>query len=126
MSLGIRWFARSRRREDSNFSVVKTFWLLVLVVYGLLVLHTLQIMVWAGVYLYLGCFPDFETSFYYSATSYSTVGYGDVVPPPDWRILGSMEAVTGVLMFGWSTGALFAVAQHVHDQFARSRGVSSG
>jgi voltage-gated potassium channel len=121
MILAVRWIGRSWRREVASFGLTKTFWLLVRVVYSLLVLHTMQITVWAGVYLYLDCFPDFETSFYYSATSYSTVGYGDVVPPPEWRILGSMEAVTGVLMFGWSTGALLTVVQHVHAHFARPR-----
>jgi Ion channel len=81
------------------------------------VLHLLQIMAWAACYQWSGCFPDFATSFYYSATSYSTVGYGDVVPPGNWRILGAVEAVTGILMFGWSTGVLFSVANHLLERF---------
>jgi len=87
------------------------------VVYGLLILHLLQIIVWAACYLWNGCFADFETAFYYSATSYSTVGYGDVIPTGGWRILGSVEAVTGVLMFGWSTGVLFSVVNHLQERF---------
>jgi voltage-gated potassium channel len=97
------------------------FWTLVRVVYGLLVLHLLQIIVWASCYQWCGCFPDFATSFYYSATSYSTVGYGDVIPPGNWRILGAVEAVTGILMFGWSTGVLFSVVNHLQGRFKQHR-----
>ena len=83
-------------------------------VFGLLILHLLQITVWAGFFDLWGCFPSLDTSFYYSATSYSTVGYGDVIPPADWRVFGAIEAVTGVLMFGWSTGVLFSVVNRLH------------
>jgi hypothetical protein len=121
MILGIRWLGRSWPRQDSRFKLARTFWLLVRVVYGLLVLHLLQITVWAAFYQLDGCFPDFATSFYYSATSYSTVGYGDVVLPHEWRILGAVEAVTGVIMFGWSTGVLFTIVHHLHVHDFRFR-----
>jgi hypothetical protein len=121
MILGIRWLGRSWPRQGSNFTLARTFWLLVRVVYGLLVLHLLQITVWAASYQLDGCFPDFATSFYYSATSYSTVGYGDVVLPHEWRILGAVEAVTGVIMFGWSTGVLFTIVHHLHAHCFRLR-----
>lgn len=117
MILGLRWISRTRPAHHHHFSLPAMFWLLTQVVYGLLVLHLLQIMVWALCYQWNGCFPDFKTAFYYSATSYSTVGYGDVSPPGNWRILGAVEAVTGVLMFGWSTGAVFSVVNHLLGRF---------
>ncbi|MEO7099537.1 MAG: potassium channel family protein [Luteolibacter sp.] len=117
MMVGIRWLGRSWPRKHPDFTSSRIFWLLVRVVYGLLLLHLIQIAVWAAFYQIDGCFPDFETSFYYSATSYSTVGYGDVVLRHEWRILGAMEAVTGVIMFGWSTGVLFTVVHHLHSHF---------
>ena len=117
MVLGVRWLSHTRARHGHHFSLWESFWILVRVVYGLLVLHLLQIVVWATCYLWFDCFHDFETAFYYSATSYSTVGYGDVIPPGNWRILGSVEAVTGVLMFGWSTGVLFSVVNHLQARF---------
>lgn len=126
VTLGIRLLGRSWRLQDSKLSLARTFWVLVSVVYGLLVLHVLQITVWAAFYQLGSFFPDFETSFYYSATSYSTVGYGDVLLPREWRVLGSMEGVTGVLMFGWSTGVLFTIAQRVHSQIVRPGGGSGG
>ena len=45
------------------------------------------------------------------------MGYGDVNPPEKWRIVGAIEAVTGILMFGWSTGVLFAVVNHLLGRF---------
>jgi hypothetical protein len=121
MVLGLRWIGRIKPSIDHHFSMWASFRILIRVVYGLLILHLLQIMVWAACYQWNGCFPDFATSFYYSATSYSTVGYGDVVPPEEWRILGSVEAVTGVLMFGWSTGVLFSVVNHLQQRFKDHR-----
>jgi hypothetical protein len=117
MALGLRWIRRIRPALDQHFGMWSSFLILIRVVYGLLILHLLQIIVWAACYLWSGCFADFETAFYYSATSYSTVGYGDVIPPGNWRILGSVEAVTGVLMFGWSTGVLFSVVNHLQERF---------
>lgn len=118
MILGLRWLGRTRPdAHHHHFSVPVMFWILVRVVFGLLLLHLLQILVWAACYRWSGCFPDFATSFYYSATSYSTVGYGDVNPPENWRILGAIEAVTGILMFGWSTGVLFSVVGHMQERF---------
>jgi voltage-gated potassium channel len=122
MVLGLRWLTRAWPRKEHHFSLPRTFWILIRVVFGLLLLHLLQITVWAGFYQLLGCFPDFTTSFYFSATSYSTVGYGDVVLPVDWRIFGAIEAVTGVLMFGWSTGVLFSIVNHLQTHFFRSPG----
>lgn len=120
MILGLRWLGRYWPRKPVDFTPLRTFWFLVRLVYGLLLLHLLQISVWAAFYQLDGCFPDFETSFYYSATSYSTVGYGDVTLSNEWRILGAVEAVTGVLMFGWSTGVLFSVVHHFHSHYLRS------
>jgi len=125
MIFGLRWLETTRPAQHRHhFKLATAFWILVRVVYGLLILHLLEICVWAGCYDLSGCFPDFLTSFYYSATSYSTVGYGDVVPPGKWRILGSVEAVTGILMFGWSTGVLFSVVNHLQGRFSGQKQAS--
>jgi voltage-gated potassium channel len=76
---------------------------------ALIVLHILQILLWAGFYRWQ-CLPSWESSFYFSATSYSTVGYGDIVLPRVWRAVGPIESVMGVLMCGMSVSALFAIA----------------
>jgi hypothetical protein len=75
----------------------------------LLLLHLAEAIVWALFLAWIGGLPDLETAMYFSLTSYTTVGYGDVVLPPRWRLLGPIEAAVGVLMLGWSTGILIAV-----------------
>lgn len=121
MILGMRWLTLTSSRHRQHFSLIAMFRILIQVVYGLLLLHLLEIFVWAACFHWGGFFSEFTTSFYYSATSYSTVGYGDVIPPENWRILGAMEGVTGILMFGWSTGALFSVVNHLQIRFKESR-----
>jgi len=74
-----------------------------------LLLHLIEILVWALLYTWRGAMPDFTTSAYFSAVTYTTTGYGDLVLPPEWRLVGGVEALTGILMCGWSTGFFFAV-----------------
>ena len=46
---------------------------------------------------------------YFAFVNFTTLGYGDVLPVPDWRLLGPMTAMDGVLLFGWSTAVIFEV-----------------
>jgi len=85
----------------------------------LLLLHFVEAGVWALVYRFLGLLPDTETAIYFSITSYTTVGYGDVVLPAQWRLLGPIEAAVGILMFGWSTGIMVTVINRVYGDRLR-------
>jgi hypothetical protein len=73
--------------------------------------HLVEIGLWAVVFMICGEFRDFGTAFYHSAVNYSTLGYGDIVMSPAWRLLGPMEAANGALLFGVSTAMIFAVIQ---------------
>ena len=75
-------------------------------------LHILEILLWTAFYRWR-CLSTWESAFYFSATSYSTVGYGDVVLQPVWRLLGPVESVSGVLMCGLSASFLFAVVNRL-------------
>jgi hypothetical protein len=57
--------------------------------------------------------PDYATAFYHSAVNFTTLGYGDIVMPRGWRLLGPLEAANGVLMFGLSASAMFAVTNRL-------------
>jgi len=81
-------------------------------------LHLLEILLWTGFYRWL-CFPSWESAFYFSACSYATVGYGDVVLPWIWRTLGPVESIIGVLMCGLSASFLFAVVSRLVDREVR-------
>ena len=91
----------------------RRFWpvtrLLVGVAWWLVLLHLAEIAVWALFYWWQQCLPDAESSFYFSGVTYTTVGYGDLVLPQEWRLLGPVEGLTGILMCGLSTGFFFAV-----------------
>jgi len=81
----------------------------------ILVLHLIEISVWAGAYFWQHCLPDYETSLYFSATTYTTLGYGDVVLPRPWRLAGVLESLTGVLLLGWSAAFFFTVVSRFFD-----------
>jgi hypothetical protein len=85
-----------------------------------LLLHLLAAAAWAAAFTLVEVFKDFETAFYYSLTSYTTVGYGDVVPSNSFRLLGPIEAAVGVLMLGLSTAVFFAAVQQVFTGEIRS------
>jgi hypothetical protein len=66
---------------------------------------------WAILFMMCGEFRYFGTALYHSAVNYSTLGYGDIVMSPKWRMLGPIEAANGALLFGVSTAMIFAVIQ---------------
>jgi len=92
--------------RDKRFATVT--WQILQIAWRLILLHLTGIAVWALFYWWRKCLPDAETSFYFSGVTYTSVGYGDVVLPKEWRLLGPLEGLTGILMCGLSTGFFFA------------------
>ena len=81
----------------------------------MIVLHLMEIAVWAFFYEWQGAMPDLQSALYFSAVTYTTTGYGDLVLPKAWWLEGGVEALTGILMCGWSTGFFFAVLSRMLD-----------
>ncbi len=109
-AIAILRYARNRYLQqgtESGFN--QNFMAISLVMLGLFLGHMLQIAVWAELFIWVGEFDDFDTAFYFSAVNFATLGYGDIVMSPSWRLLGALEASSGVFMFGLSTGAMLAV-----------------
>jgi hypothetical protein len=77
-------------------------------------LHLLEISLWALLYTGGQAIPDAHAAFYFSSVTYTTTGYGDIVLPEAWRLIGGVEALTGILMCGWSTGFFFAVLSSIY------------
>jgi hypothetical protein len=71
--------------------------------------HLLEIAFWAVSFMVCGEFSDFGTAFYHSAVNYTSLGYGDLIMSPSWRLLGPLETANGALLFGVSTAMIFAV-----------------
>lgn len=77
---------------------------------GIISIHTVEIWLWAALYLFgLDAFRHFEEALYFSTVTYASVGYGDLLMPPQWRILGAIEGGAGVIMLGWSTAYLVSI-----------------
>jgi hypothetical protein len=89
------------------------FAIVVLVVIFAFSAHLSEIALWAGLFLICGEFGDFGVAFYHSAVNYTTLGYGDIILTPSWRLLGPLEAANGVLLFGVSAAIVFTVIQHL-------------
>jgi hypothetical protein len=89
--------------------------LLMLVGVGLWVLAvvTVGVWIWALTLQGVGAFATMEDSVYFSLVAFSTLGLGDIVPPPEWRILSAMAAVNGFLSFGLLTALLVEALRQV-------------
>jgi len=114
------------RHEKKLRRMGRGFWsdvrIVALVVSCALVAHLVEMALWAVLFVVCGEFSSFGTAFYHSAVNFTTLGYGDVVMTPSWRLLGPLEAANGVLMFGVSAALVFAVIQRlVQARFADLR-----
>ena len=114
------WLLRRREYLERKGARMRYAMLLVLLFVGIMLLHVLETSMWAVFYYSRALFKDFETSLYFSLTSYTTIGYGDVLLPQRWRLLGAIEGVTGVLFCGISTAFIFAVMSSMLQSRLRS------
>src|ERR1700736_2173064 len=119
----ISWGRTSLAPEVHRLGPIRSAMLMVRFITAFIVLHIFEILLWAGFYRWL-CFSFWESAFYFSAASYATVGYGDVVLPQVWRTLGPVESIIGVLMCGLSASFLFAIVSRLIDREARASGTS--
>ncbi|HVP00231.1 MAG TPA: potassium channel family protein [Bryobacteraceae bacterium] len=119
MAALIHWGRAHFARATQRLSPLHATMILVRFTSLMFCLHILQILLWAAFYRW-NCFPSWESAFYFSTTSYSTVGYGDLVLPRTWRTLGPVESVTGVLMCGLSASLLFAIVTLLVQRAGRS------
>ncbi len=110
---------RFRRAIMPSLSFWSWIWLFVRVAGWVVLIHLLEIAAWALLYFLARSMPDLPSAFYFSAVTYTTTGYGDLVLPKEWRLVGGVEALTGILMCGWSTGFFFAVVSRMHEAHKR-------
>ena len=114
MATVITWARPSFAADVLRLGVIRSAMLIMRLMTAFIGLHVLEILLWAGFYRWL-CFPFWESAFYFSAASYATVGYGDVILPQMWRTLGPVESIIGVLMCGLSASFLFAIVSRLVD-----------
>ncbi|WP_092645286.1 ion channel [Jannaschia faecimaris] len=73
------------------------------------------VWIWALALLGLGVFSTLELSIYFALVSFTTLGFGDVLLPVEWRILGALSAANGLLIFGILTAMLVETMRQVRQ-----------
>jgi voltage-gated potassium channel len=104
----VAWIRRKFEGNARQTGALRSVALVVRLTAAVVLLHGLEILLWAGFYRWR-CLQSWDSAFYFSASSYSTLGCNDVSLPSDWRTLGPLESIIGVLMCGISVSLLFAI-----------------
>ncbi|MGV7212257.1 potassium channel family protein [Bradyrhizobium sp. UFLA05-112] len=128
VTVGAIGIARAAGLRDAAWPRVHLMAVMVATAAALMVAHTLEILVWALAYRVVGAAPAGSDLLYFAFVNYTTLGYGDITPVPDWRLVGPMTAMNGILLFGWSTAVLFEVLRKTlgHLAAVSAKDFSSG
>ncbi|MAZ02785.1 MAG: ion transporter [Sneathiella sp.] len=100
-SIGPRW---DRRLPTYGHIVI-----MIIVVLGLFAAHTIEAWLWAMFYWGSGELSGLPEALYFSTVTFTTLGYGDVILSEKWNLTASLQAVSGILLFGWSTAFLINI-----------------
>jgi hypothetical protein len=109
----VSFVRRERRLGRTGVNFWNDLGIVTLAISFALVAHLIDIALWAVLFMICGEFTGIGTAYYHSAVNYTTLGYGDLVMTPSWRMLGPLEAADGMLMFGVSTAIIFALTQRL-------------
>jgi voltage-gated potassium channel len=119
LAMLILWIRRAVAGDLHRLGPFRSAVLVVRLTGAVIVLDGVFILFWASCYRRL-CFSSWDSALYFSANGYATVGYGDVVLPSNWRMLGPLESIIGVLMCGISASILFATVTRLLSRPAPS------
>ena len=120
----LRHLAKRHSDKDAPWGTWLSMRILSMTVLTLITLHTIQIAIWAIAYLQLGEVSElvsFESALYFSFVTFTTLGYGDITLSEPWRIMSGIQALSGILLVGWTTAFLFAVVQRSWKGMIRHR-----
>jgi hypothetical protein len=104
-----------RARFEPNPTFATGIVILILASWSILSVHLLEVIVWAGFFVWKGALPTKSVAYYFALNEYTTVGSAYSLPAR-WRLLEGMIAMAGLLTFAWSTGILFTLAQDFQAQ----------
>ena len=123
VAVTVEWLKTVAIRSVRKLPIAHSAVLVMQTTIAIIFLQGAIILLWADGYRRL-CLWSWQSAFYFSAASYSTVGYGDVVLPSRWRLLGPLESMMGVLMCGISVSLLFALINRLLDDKIRVQRVN--
>ena len=107
-------------KRERRHGFVSTFILVICVaVMGVTLLHAVEGAIWATAYVMLGALPDEKTAMLYSINALTSYGHAPILLHEPWELLGSLEALNGMILFGLSTAFLFAMIQRVWPAFGQ-------
>ena len=109
----VNLFRHARRLGRAGAGALIDLAIVALAISFAFVAHLMAMALWAVLFVICGEFQEFGNAYYHSAVNYTTLGYGDLLLTPSWRLLGPLEAANGALMFGVSTATVFAVIQRL-------------
>ena len=119
MALAIKWLLSPWRKRLASSSIwIRSFEVGVFVLV-MFITTLVEAGIWAITYLGIGALSSFETAFYFSTVTYTTLGFGDVVLDQKWRLLSSFEAANGIIMFGWTTALIVIALYHISTSLKR-------
>ena len=110
---------RTKTLEHTALRKQRTIWkamTIAIVVSGVSLALIAEIWLWAGLYIWMGALDNLEAALYFSTSTFTTVGYGDVVLGEDMRMLSAIESLNGFLLFGWSTAFIFEVVTRIYHR----------
>lgn len=109
------WVLRTFQVAETKFNLVWRVSIVIRIIFAFILLHLVQIAIWATVYLLLGAFPTLEEALYFSLATFSTSDTGNSTLPPAWRLLGPFEGLAGIVAFGLSIGFIFTVISRLNE-----------
>jgi len=99
-----------KHRQGAALSHLRSFAVLIVASWMIVLIHLLELVVWAAFFLWQHAMPTASASYYFALMQYTTVGSSFDLPLR-WRLLEGMLPIAGLLTFAWSTGVLFTLAQ---------------
>ena len=109
----VRYYVRQSRLTPfggRSFAGIRP---LLIVMIVMMLGNFLQIVIWGAIFIWLGEFNELNEAVYHSAVNFTSLGYGDVVMSPRWKLLGPLEAANGILMLAITGAALMAILQQL-------------
>jgi len=111
LSFQVLGFLQVRWRE--RFSTLHRAMLVAAFVLVMFVAGIVEAQIWAAVYWGSGLLSSWEEAAYFSMVTFTSLGYGDIVLDPPWRIVAALEAAMGLIVFGWTVALVFEVVRHL-------------
>lgn len=104
------WTVRRLSAKDS-FAPAFLQYSVTIVATGALLMagHFLEVLVWAMTYKLADAAPPGADLVYFAFGNYTTLGYGDVILSPQWRLLSPITALNGIILIGWSTALVVEI-----------------